>query len=87
MPAAALLLHALAAGGALPAGAGPAAGAVVTLAVTLLPPTRMMLAVPLVLTVLLVPAIVSGLWGRLRGGRGRDRQRERGNEDLHGPVS
>jgi hypothetical protein len=89
-----LPMHALAAGGPAAVRGRLAAGAVtafaailamlLVLAVSLM--LALVLAVILVLQVLLVLLVLGG-GRRLGGSRGRDRKRERGNDDLHFEIS
>jgi hypothetical protein len=80
---AALLVHPLAAGRPAAVGRGPAAGAVVPLPAFALA----VLAVALLALMLLPVLRVIRLSRGLRGGGGRDRERERGNDDLHDRIS
>ena len=86
-----LPVHALAAGGPAAVRGRLAAGAVTAfaamLAVLLVLAVALMLALVLAVILVLLVLLVLGRACRLGGSGGRDRKRERGNDDLHVEIS
>jgi hypothetical protein len=88
-----LPMHALAAGGPaavrgrLAAGAVTAFAAILAMLLVLAVSLMLALVLAVILVLLVLVLLVLGGGRRLGGSRGRDRKRERGNDDLHFEIS